>query len=199
MLPHQRTIALFMLLFSPFIQAENGQEILFSVYVGQDKVGTLLVNKKAEGHRTVYQLYSMVSVKLLVGIEIEENIRDVFVNGFLQNSEHKRLVNNTQRVKNTLLYVNQKYELSRNDKKHSVLTTPIRSSIASLYFSEPILPVDVYSQNFLQIIPLQKKDKHRYELKLPNGASAEYQYENGALVRVLSHNAWGELRFERDK
>ena len=199
MLPHQRTIALFMLLFSPFIQAENGQEILFSVYVGQDKVGTLLVNKKAEGHRTVYQLYSMVSVKLLVGIEIEENIRDVFANGFLQTSEHKRLVNNTQRVKNTLRYVNQKYELSRNEKMHSTLTTPIRSSIASLYFSEPILPVDVYSQNFLQIIPLQKKDKHRYELKLPNGASAEYQYENGALVRVLSHNAWGELRFERDK
>lgn len=171
----------------------------FTVYVGSDKAGTLVITKHDEGEKTSYHLHSTVRVNLLVGIDVEEDIKDVFVKGLLQQSEHTRFVNNTQRIKNSLAYINKKYVLSRNGKENSTLLAPIRVSIASLYFAEPSLPTHVYSQGFQQLLALKSTKQHTYSLKLPNGTTTEFQYEKGELLRVISDNAWGEIRFERVK
>lgn len=179
--------------------AESTHKIDFTVYVGTDKAGKLFITKHEVGEKISYHLHSEVSVKLLVGINIEENIQDVFVNGLLQTSEHSRFINDSQRIKNSLHYIQQKYVLRRNDKTCGYLSIPIRTSVTSLYFAEPALPVQVYSQSFQQLITLKKSGVHSYVLKLPNGATTEYFYNKGVLVRVIANNAWGEVRFERNK
>lgn len=179
--------------------AESTHKIDFTVYVGTDKAGKLFITKQELGEKISYHLHSEVSVKLLVGIDIEEDIQDVFINGLLQTSEHTRFINDSQRIKNSLRYIHQKYVLHKNDKAHGYLSIPIRTSVTSLYFTEPTLPVQVYSQSFQQLIALKKTGVHSYLLKLPNGATTEYYYEKGVLVRVIANNAWGEVRFERNK
>lgn len=179
--------------------AESFDKIDFTVYIGSDQVGKLSITKHEFGGKIVYHLHSEVGVKLLVGIDIQENIQDVFANGLLQTSEHTRFVNNSQRIKNSLHYTQQQYVLRKNDKTCGYLTSPIRYSITSLYFAEPVMPVQVYSQSFQQLIALKKTGVHNYALRLPNGAITEYCYDKGELIRVIANNAWGEVRFERNK
>lgn len=179
--------------------AETSDRIGFTVHVGADKAGKLLITKQEHGDKISYHLHSEVSVKLLVGIDIEEDIQDIFVSGLLQTSEHTRFINGSQRIKNSLQYAQQKYMLRKNDKACGYLSTPIRTSVTSLYFAEPLMPVQVYSQSFQQLIALKKTGLHSYILKLPNGATTEYFYDKGMLIRVIANNAWGEVRFERSK
>lgn len=180
------------------IFAESTDKINFTVYVGSDKAGSLFITKYELGEKISYHLHSEVRVKLLVGISIEENIQDVFVNGLLQTSEHTRFINDSQRIKNSLHYTQQKYMLRKNDKESGYLSAPIRTSVTCLYFAEPVLPVQVYSQSFQELIALKKSGLHSYVLKLPNGATTEFFYSKGVLVKVIANNAWGEVRFERN-
>lgn len=186
-------------LLSPGAMAEEVPTLHFVVYVGSDKAGTLSISKNVEGEKVSYHLHSEVHVNLLVGIAVVEDIQDVFVKGFLQTSEHTRFVNRTQRIKNSVSYANQQYRLSTNDKHQGFITSAIRASITSLYFVEPVLLTPVYSPSFQQLLLLKRITPHGYLLKLPNGSTAEYQYEKGELKRVLASNAWGEVRFERTK
>jgi hypothetical protein len=142
--------------------AEVTRKIDFTVYVGTTKAGMLLITRQEVNEKISYHLHSEVSVKLLAGIDIEENIQDVFVNGLLHESEHTRFINASQRIRNSLRYTQQRYVLSKNDKVCGYLTTPIRTSVTSLYFMEPTLPVQVYSQSFQKLITLKRIGIHSY-------------------------------------
>jgi len=59
----------------------------------------------------------------------------------------------------------------------------------SLYSREPENISQVYSDNFQSFIAIQKTDKHKYKITLPDGNYNYCYYKNGVLNLVEVHHS----------
>lgn len=170
-------------------------KLSFLVYKGADQIGKLHIIQLIEPNRITYTLTSDVSIDLIVEFNIEETIKDVFEKGHLQSSVHTRYVNGTLKEKNTLDKVDNGYKLMDRDGSEKHLKQVIKGSVLSLYFVEPIFDRLVYSENFQQLVELQKTASHTYSVKLPNGSVTTYSYKDSKMDSVVSQTRFGVIKF----
>jgi len=167
----------------------------FLVYKGADPVGTLRVSQLIESERITFILVSDVSIDLIVEFNIEETIKDVFEKGCLQSSNHTRYVNKTLRANNTLVRSERGYKITDSDAVVKHVNEDIRVTVLSLYFDEPVSGQLAYSENFRELVTLQKVAEHTYTVELPNGNTTTYYYKDDKMQSVVSQTRFGIIKF----
>lgn len=170
----------------------------FSVWRGDDKVGTLTTWQRKEGSRTAYYLCSNVEFNLLWSVKVNEQITEIFENGNLQTSSHLRHVNDDLRVSNQVVTCANGYQISNIHNEITRLVEAIPFSVLSLYFHEPLDQQRAYSQSHRQFVTLRETKQHVFRIDLPNGAVTTYSYHDGLLQQVESKSYVGTIRFVRD-
>jgi hypothetical protein len=170
----------------------------FKVVMQGKNIGMLSTSQIIENSRITYLLHSSVKLEVLVKVSITENISDAFEHDVLVKSIQKRTVNDKVKSDNILQKNETGYQLINTSGEITQLTASITQSILSLYYEEPTDGDLVYSENFQQILPVQKIGQGKYCLELPNGNTSTYIYEKGKLQQVESQTIWGKVVFTRN-
>lgn len=171
----------------------------YSVYHNSKKVGTVTTTKVINDKKITYSLLSDVKIDLIIDISIVEQITDVFESDQLNNSSHSRKINTVEKVNNTASWNGKLYQLAKNGKQGNTITEKIKTTVMSLYYSEPADLTKVYSQNAQQVCTIKKRQAHIYDLQLPDGKTTRYKYSSGKLYAVESNTSWGKVSFYRVK
>lgn len=87
------------------------------------------------------------------------------------------------------LVADQTYEVryageKRKGKDPSRISKTITKSIISLYFEEPALVNEVYSERYGKMCAVRRKSDHVYAVMMPDGKEGLYAYKNGICEQV---------------
>lgn len=175
----------------------SNETTTYSVYHNSKKVGTVTTTKTVSNKKTTYSLLSDVKIDLIIDINIVEQITDVFESDQLNNSNHSRKINTVEKVNNTASWNGKLYQLAKNGKQGTTIAEKIKTTVMSLYYSEPADQAKVYSQNAQKVCTVKKQQPHIYDLELPDGKTTRYKYSSGKLYAVESNTTWGKVSFYR--
>lgn len=177
------------LLFVIYFVASSGSKIgyaqykeqsnVYEIWHGDRKIGTLVAIMISDGKKKVYRLETHVDVKMVFSVKADVVVRNTFIDEILSEASAKRVVNNSLKLNNTILRHGEEYRMTTKDQETLTHQGVIRKCVSQLYFEEPLNQTSLFSEAFLEYMPLVKAGKSTYELKLPDGKINQYTYSEG--------------------
>ena len=114
----------------------------------------------------------------------------------LLTSYTERKLNGNTRLKHSMHYEKGGYVSGGKGGFEGPLPGTINHTVTLLYFKEPIGWKEVYSENHRQMLSIRHTEKGIYQMKMPDGKLATYQYHQGRLMKVLVQTSFGPVTFE---
>jgi hypothetical protein len=168
----------------------------YSVLHNGDIKGKVLVYQTCQGHDVHIKIESEVSIRLLWRISVISLEEAIFRDGILVYSSLCRKINGDEKINQQLKAAGTSYVIIQNKEATSQTIFPIRYSILSLYYLEPIHIDQVYSDNYRQYVGIKKVDSNKYKIEFPNGNYNYYSYKNGLCVKVEVNQPFYDLQFK---
>jgi hypothetical protein len=160
-----------------------------------DKIsGRVWVTKTTDQGVTRMRIESDFILQPFFSIAIKSVEEATFSNGIMTFSSIDRKVNGKQKVKQQLLANGQAYQWSGRDMRDAP-QFPIRYSVVSLYFDEPIDQQTVFSAAQGRKVPISQVKKGVYRLNLPNGNFNYYSYVDGVCTLIEIHHSLFQIQF----
>ena len=91
------------------------------------------------------------------------------------------------------------YEFINNRKPVQLDNTTIFNNTVSMFVTEPIHSMHVFSDTFNKLLVLKKIGEHTYLLELPDGNRNTYRYEDGICSEVKIEHKFFTARIVLDK
>jgi hypothetical protein len=150
----------------------------YDIHMAGIKIGTMKATREIKDNGTItYSLSSNVSVYLLHRYHINDEVNCIYKNDILQSATINTRVDKKQYF-SYITWNRDHYDIKINAYKYSKIsseTTPVRYSVAKMYFDEPPASAKVFSEDYgvfsnitiikpneSQLIFLGKKDKFNY-------------------------------------
>ncbi|MBK9730278.1 MAG: hypothetical protein IPO83_03150 [Chitinophagaceae bacterium] len=171
--------------------------IVFEIFRGQDKIGTVVAISIADGAKQMYRIETHVDVRVVFSFKADIVVRNTFMNNVLTDAYAKRVLNGTVKVNNSILKQDVRYQMVNKDRDTTFYKGTINYCVSQLYFEEPVNKATAFSEAFLQQVPLSKSNKGTYELKLPDGNVNHYTYINGECTEVAIETQLSNVRLVR--
>jgi hypothetical protein len=108
----------------------------------------------------------------------------VFLDGQMQESRAKVLVNGTQHQHTTVEWENNRYKIVKNHEDVSYHHHPVHLSTIQMLFNEPNSFNKVFSEFEGINHELELRPNSTYEKIKPSGTSHYYHYQNGRLTEA---------------
>ena len=86
------------------------------------------------------------------------------------------------------------YQVTKETSSNAVALNRIDYNFLSLYFLEPVNIRQVYSDNFEQLLNIEKISNY-YKIKLPDGNTTSYYYTNGVCSKVKVEQSLFTIEF----
>lgn len=180
--------AIVLFLFSFSLLAQD-QTLRYDVVYKGDIIGNMQVDQNRSDGKVNLKMVSNVQMHLIFAIKMYTEEASSFENGKLIYSSVYRRVNGKEKANKQTRAVGGNYQTSSGGNVDMVNNKAIKFNIHSLYFNEPLNLQKVYSDNFLQLLPIKKIDDHSYKIQLPDGNCNYYFYKNGICNRVEVHTS----------
>ena len=177
-------------LFSLMISV-NAQEkkLEYTIKRNGDVVGNIHFIQGIAGSRTVLTMESEVNTRFIFNFRAKVKEEAIYDNGILTWSSIFRKLNGNVKVDKKTKASGNAYTVYKGSKTETLNNYPIRYNMLSVYISEPINIVKVYSDNFQQQVDILKVADHHYKIKFPDGNYNEYFYTNGVCSKVEIHHS----------
>ncbi len=181
----------FPLLFCLATLCASAQErrLAYDIKRNGDIVGNIHFTQLVAGSRTVLKMESEVNTRFIFNFKAKAKEEAIYDNGIMTWSSIFRKLNGNVKADKKTKAVGNAYTIYKGNKTEIVKNYPIRYNMLSVYLTEPIDVVKVYSDNFQQQIDIQKIDTHHYKIKFPDGTYNEYYYTNGICSKVEIHHS----------
>ena len=92
--------------------------------------------------------------------------------------------NGSVKVNKHTTYTGNCYVIKKEKGIEKVLIAAATDNLLSIYFNEPLNINQAYSDNYQCLVNIQSLGKKEYKIKLPNGNTNYYYYENGICKKV---------------
>jgi hypothetical protein len=175
-------------LFSSSISGQD-QLLKYNVVYKGDIIGNMQVNQNKSIGKVNIKMVSNVQMHLIFGIKMYSKEESSFENGRLIYSSVYRQVNGKEKANKQTRAIGNNYQTSSEGIVERVNNGAIEFNVHSLYFHEPVNLQKVYSDNFLQLLPIKKIADHGYKIDLPDGNCNYYYYKSGICNRVQVHTS----------
>ena len=160
------------------------QKIQMDVMMGDKKIGEIKAEKTAKGKNVQYNMTSDVEASMMVTVTVSSTTKSYWYNSQLTNSRATRTSNMPgQNQVTTLDLQGKEYVVAKNDVV-SKAPYPVRVTITTLYFQEPLKDTAAFSEIQGLYLPVTSLGNHRYQISQPNGKKDIYVYENGKLQKI---------------
>ncbi|HRI19782.1 MAG TPA: hypothetical protein PLA68_02460 [Panacibacter sp.] len=171
------------LLLASSLYAQRTQ-LNYKVMQGGNNIGWVKLDKKDSANTSLIKLGSEIKKRMLFMFTIIENQEAYFQNGIMMRSYVYRRINKDVKTDKRTLYDGTQYKVSKEKSTSQVTLNHIDNNFLSLYFSEPINLRQVYSDNFEQLLTIEKTTGGFYKINLPDGNTTSYYYTNGICSKV---------------
>ena len=195
-----RTFAIILLIpvFMAFDPAAQTQELNYDVLRNNKIIGQIKATKKMQSQTTVFNIESIVNFDMVIDYHIYSIMNAAFSNEQLKESFLLRKVNGKEKTNTQITWEKDRYVITDKSSK-TTLGEKIKFTTACLMNVEPLHATKIFSENFKKFIAIKEVKPHTYELKLPDGNTNVYKYENGICVwaSVETMISGAEFRLKR--
>ena len=184
-----KAIFIVLLLFSISLHAQV-QTREYNVSYKGDNVGKMEFYQNTTGDNVYMKMVSNVEMNFIVNIKVNTEEESFFQNGKLIYSNVSRKVNGKEKINNQTKAFGDTYQTSSDGKPGSINNKLIDYNLILLYCNEPVNVQIVYSDNFQQLLHIQKVSEHKYKIDLPDGNYNYYSFLNGICSNVEVHHTF---------
>ena len=183
-------LSLLIVLLSTMISINAQQKKLeYSIKRNGDVVGNIHFIQGIVGNRIVLTMESEVNTRFIFNFKAKAKEEVIYDNGIMTWSSIFRKLNGNVKVDKKTKATGNAYTVYKGSKTETLNNYPIRYNMLSVYIIEPVTITKVYSDNFQQLIDIQKIADHHYKIKFPDGNYNEYFYINGVCSKIEIHHS----------
>lgn len=166
------------------IAGAQNQRMVYDVILFGKKIGSTVVEKTIDNNGdTHYKLTSSSEANVLFTKKTSSmNLLATYSDNKLKSSYVKNVKDGVTEIV-TVAYKETKYIISKGSETFQ-FTKPIDFSSILLYFTEPKLRSNIFSERLGEFCRFVKTGEGRYECKLENGVNNIYNYKNGILTEL---------------
>jgi hypothetical protein len=172
-------------------------QLNFKVMQGGSNIGWVKLDKNDSANTSLILLGSEIKKRMLFLFTIIENQEAFFQNGVMMRSYAYRRINKDVKTDKRTLYDGARYNVTKEKTTSQLALTRIDNNLLTLYFTEPVNMRQVYSDNFEQMLSIEKTTAGFYRIKLPDGNTTSYYYTNGICSKVKVEQSLFTIEFVR--
>lgn len=187
-------IVLFALLAPASVCAQAGT---FGIWKGEERVGSVFIQRMTVGGRTKYAMTSLSNVHVVWPQEIRTSVTADYENGELVTCRSSLHVNDALRDSSHMWTWEGMKKAYVHPGRSSVQDSVTTWTTSRMYYEEPLGQKHVYVESVLVHCPLERIGEGLYRLTLPNGHVNRYVYKQGVLHEVHVDRALFDLVFRR--
>lgn len=173
-----------------------GQELTYEILWKDDSIGFLKAEKRPVKNFIKYNIHSDVSVKFIAKVDMSYHFENFFSNGVLVKGTSSNFVNEKKRSSSSIKWNGKQYLAYLDGDEVSVPNRPIKTSMTSLYYKEPVGLKEIFSERFAEFCSINEVSPHKYELTLPNGKKNYYTYKDGICTLVEVNHSIATFYFK---
>lgn len=161
-------------------------------------IGWVKIQKINNGSASSIILTSEVKRRIIFLLTVEEK-QDAYFNetGMITSSIYRK-VNDNVKMNQQTVYKGNYYEIKNPKTSERIVIQQIQYNLLSMYIKEPVNINKVYSETFLRYLVIEPKGNSVYKLKLPDGNTNYYHYENGTCSKVVMEHSLFTIEFVRN-
>jgi hypothetical protein len=189
--------AFFSFLSPPLPETGSTTRLQYIVIKDGKRIGEIRATRAIEDNQTIYDVITTLSVKVLLKQDISYSSHSVYQNGILLAANAKSFLNNKLHHKCTTTWKVNKYEIRRDEDKHT-LNRQVTYSGAQLYFKEPVGISNVYSEMSGHDNTMVRTGDHNYTLT--DGKTRKknkYMYKGGMLDHAFINHSLLDFEVQR--
>ena len=164
------------------------RRLSYQILRNGSRVGSLNFCETTRNGTDYLKMESDIQARLIFTFTAHASEEAVYSNGILLRSFICRKLNGHERVNKEHLARNNQYIIHDGKNTKVVKQFPITYSMLSMYLTEPENIGRVYSDNFQTFLNIQKLDRHKYKITLPDGNYNFYSYHAGVLNEIEIHH-----------
>lgn len=188
---------IFLFFSQPIFGQYEEKGIMFWIYRGEDKIGSVVAISIKDGPKQAYRIETHVNVRVVFSFKADIVVRNTFVNEVMTDASARRVLNGTVKINNSITKQSGSYQLINKDQDTTYYKGLINNCVSQLYFKEPVNQTNIFSEAFLEHIPLIKNTAGTYELRMPDGHINHYFYKNGECIEVAIETQLSNVRLVR--
>ena len=176
----------FILLFPFFIYGVSvaAQTRNYDVLLGDKKVGSVTAYKIAKEGKTTFKTDFKIKIRLIKLYDVQSITTSVYERDVLLSSSMMVYDDGKLDEEKNIKKENSTYRCTDCEDAPIVANKLIHSNIAKVYFVEPTIHHEVYTERYLGFGTMTSLDNHKYKYEMPNGDENVYQYKDGKLETI---------------
>jgi hypothetical protein len=164
------------------------RRLSYQILRNGNRVGHLNFFETTRDGADYLKMESDVQTRFIFTFTAHASEEAVYSNGILLRSSIYRTLNGHERVNREHVAHNSEYIIRDGKNTEVGKQFPITYSMLSMYLREPENIGSVYSDNFQTFLNIQKLDRHKYKIALPDGNYNFYSYQAGVLNEIEIHH-----------
>lgn len=180
------TSVLWIGLLSISLQAQSISDTLkYDIIIDSKIVGDLIAIKSLKSDSSYeYAVISNVDYKLLFSFHISFDYKTTInQQGVYNSSAFEYVMNDDVKESNWVNCNSKECYVYEEDVITKVIDNSVDLTAIQLYFKEPLLIKQVFSERFCENFDVEK-DKNSYKIDFPGGSTNTYYYRDGKCYRV---------------
>lgn len=175
----------------------NAQPSTFAIWLNDEVVGEVSVNRTTIGPRTIYSMNSLSEVDVIWTQVVRTMMRTEYAGDQLTACHSSVRVNDSVRDSSSLRTDMGRVKGFVHPREQVVAPCTNPWSTARMYYEEPVGQRSIYVESVLRDCPLVPLGGGRYRLTLPNDNVNDYVYRNGVLQEIHVDRPFFDLVFKR--
>jgi hypothetical protein len=174
----------------------SGQELIYDVIKGDEKIGEVVAQKTISGPKVHYTIRSKVEISVFFTVIIESTFASMYQNGHLDKARTVNKRDGKVKEYSSIDWTGEAYDIVRDGNMMTFgIPSQIRYSLNAMYFNEPLNRTKVFSERFGEYVPLKKIDSHKYRISLPGGGTNVYTFMRGYCSHVYVEHWLADVEF----
>lgn len=158
-------------------------------------IGNIKVERTYQENIKSITIDSDVNFSFIASYNRTSHITAEYTSDTLSYSIHKSYINKKLKELNKIERKRGQYHCNKEGHKEIILHSPIKFTIAKLYYNEPTIRKYVYSERHMGNCTVERISPHKYKITMPDKKVNYYTYEKGQLIKVEVHRTAFNLIF----
>lgn len=156
----------------------------YEVFIDGRPIGSYAVNRTEVNGTTHFRVENSTAAGLIRKSEHKFVMLTSFDEAKFVSSDMKTWVNQELESSTVIHWDGNKYVRQDGEKLTEIPGTMATFSSPCMFFEEPMNRTTLFYEKYGMELPVTDLGNHRYEVKLPNGATERYSYKDGEVVQV---------------
>jgi len=147
------------------------------VLLGSKRVGSVVATKTVNGDEITFKTDFKIKIRVIKLYDIQSVTTSIYESDILTSSEMIIYDDGELEEEKNILKVGESYQCIDCEDAPIVAEEFIYTNVTKVYFVEPIVHQEVYTERYLGFGKMTSLGDHKYKYEMPNGDKNLYNYK----------------------